>query len=225
MFPSRPSSLSDSNFFLQLTSKPEIPSTSHTLPDTHSPPHPPTARSLQEDVYPKGPSVQFYKMYLDEGVKAQLKEYDAFAIIEWDVLVASDRSFAQLYDAAFNNSEDFWVKGSNIEGTNFHNVAESSEMWHVMGHINGNAIYNNNDPMFAEYVEYTLTRWGYHYPYDVALWATISDFPYSWPLWQRYSSKFVTTNLVRGLNIRFIRSSCCKNRTPCPNAPKAIVVV
>lgn len=33
--------------------------------------------------------------------------------------------------------------------------------------------------------------------YDVALWATISDFPYSWPLWQRYSSKFVATQLVR----------------------------
>lgn len=33
--------------------------------------------------------------------------------------------------------------------------------------------------------------------YDVALWATISDFPYSWPLWQRYSTKFVATQLVR----------------------------
>lgn len=136
-------------------------------------------------------------MFLDEGVKADLSAYDALAIIEWDVLVASDRSFAELYRAAFENSEDFWVKGSNLEGTNFHSVAESSEMWHVMGHINGNAIYNNNDPVFTEFVEYTLARWEYKYPYDVALWATIADFPYSWPLWQRYSSKFVTTNLVR----------------------------
>lgn len=32
--------------------------------------------------------------------------------------------------------------------------------------------------------------------YDVALWAAIADFPYTWPLWQRYSSKFVVTNLV-----------------------------
>ena len=141
--------------------------------------------------------MQFYKMFLDEGVKAELSEYDALALIEWDVLVASDRSFEELYRAAFDNSEEFWVKGSNLEGTNFHAVAESSEMWHVMGHMNGNAIYNNNDPVFADYVEYTLARWEYKYPYDVALWATISDFPYSWPLWQRYSSKFVTTNLVR----------------------------
>ena len=153
---------------------------------------------MQEDVYPKGPSVQFYKMFTDAGVAASLKEYDALAIIEWDVLVASDRSFSELYRAAFSNAEDFWVKGSNLEGTNFHTaMAESSDMWHVMGHINGNAIYNNSDPMFREFVEYTLARWGYRYPYDVALWATIADFPYSWPLWQRFSSKFVTTNLVR----------------------------
>lgn len=32
--------------------------------------------------------------------------------------------------------------------------------------------------------------------FDVALWATISDFPYSWPLWQRYASKFTATSLV-----------------------------
>ena len=137
-------------------------------------------------------------MFLDDGVKVSFAAYDALAIVEWDVLVASDRSFAELYRAAFDNAEDFWVKGSNLEGTNFHAVAESSEMWHVMGHINGNAIYNNTDPAFREFVEYTLARWEYTYPYDVALWATIADFPYSWPLWQRYSSKFVTTNLVRG---------------------------
>ena len=70
-------------------------------------------------------------------------------------------------------------------------------MWHVLGHINGNAIYNNNDPAWVEFAAYTLARWDYQYAYDVALWATISDFPYSWPLWQRYSNKLVTTKLVR----------------------------
>ena len=93
------------------------------------------------------------------------------------------------------------MKGSNLEGTSFHSSAEVSEMWHVLGHINGNAIYNNNDPAFVEYVDYTRARWQYDHPYDVALWLTISDFPYSWPLYQRYSSKFVVTNLVRGEEI------------------------
>ncbi|CAN0146627.1 unnamed protein product, partial [Ectocarpus sp. 13 AM-2016] len=135
-------------------------------------------------------------MFLDEGVRFSLSEYDALSIIEWDVLVASDNSFEELYHAAFRVNEEFWVKGSNLEGTSFPSSAEASEMWQVLGHINGNAIYNNDDPAFVEYVEYTRARWGYEHPYDVALWMTISDFPYSRPLYQRYSSKFVVTNLI-----------------------------
>lgn len=141
--------------------------------------------------------MQFYKLFLDDDVRQHFTEYDAISIIEWDVLVARETSFKQLYHASFNVPEPFWVKGSVLAGTNFHNTAINADMWHVLGHINGNAIYNNNDPAFVEFVEYTLARWDYQYPYDVALWATIADFPYSWPLWQRYSTKFVTTNLVR----------------------------
>ena len=100
-------------------------------------------------------------------------------------------------------------------GTNFHETAIKPDLWHVLGHINGNAIYNNTDPAFVEFVDYTKTRWSrtvssgdseskveYRYSYDVALWATIADFPYSWPLWQRFADKFVTTRLVRGARAR-----------------------
>ncbi|CAN0126388.1 unnamed protein product [Ectocarpus sp. 12 AP-2014] len=129
-------------------------------------------------------------------LKKSLSEYDALSIIEPDVLVASDNSFEELYHAAFRVNEEFWVKGSNLEGTSFHSNADAIERWQVLGHINGNAIYNNDDPAFVEYVEYTRARWGYEHPYDVALWMTISDFPYSRPLYQRCSSKFVVTNLI-----------------------------
>ena len=138
----------------------------------------------------------FYKMYLDAAVRPHFAEYDALAVIEWDVLVTSERAFEQLYHSAFNETPDFWVKGSRMEGTDFHSNANSKEMWNVLGHINGNAIYNNNDQAFMEYVRYTHARWELDYPFDVALWLTVSDFPYSWPLWQRYSGKFVATNLV-----------------------------
>ncbi|CAM9397785.1 unnamed protein product [Ectocarpus fasciculatus] len=158
----------------------------------------------EDDIYPQGPSVMFYNMFLDENVHSSLSEYDALSIIEWDVLVASDNSFEELYHAAFRVNEEFWVKGSNLEGTSFHSSAETSEMWQVLGHINGNAIYNNDDPAFVEYVEYTRARWGYEQPYDVALWMTISDFPYSWPLYKRYSSKFVVTNLISSVGYEHV---------------------
>ncbi|CAN0034630.1 unnamed protein product, partial [Scytosiphon promiscuus] len=150
----------------------------------------------EENVYPKGASVQFYKLFLDDDVAGSVAEYDALAIIEWDVVVAHPESFVRLYDAAFSSMEPFWVKGSTLAGTEFHGTANVPNMWHVLGHLNGNAIYNNSDPAFVEFVNYTLRRWNYDYSYDVALWATISDFPYSWPLWQRFSSKFVATELI-----------------------------
>eukprot|EP00904_Undaria_pinnatifida_P010718 jgi/Undpi1/6777/HiC_scaffold_21.g09255.m2 len=150
-------------------------------------------------------------MFLDEGVRTEMAEYDALAIVEWDVLVASDRSFEELHHAAFRGNEDFWVKGSNLEGTNFHSTAQESDMWNMLGHINGNAIYNNNDPAFVEYVDYTRTRWEYTHPYDIALWLTISDFPYSWPLWQRFSSKFVTTNLISYVGLERVDHSTVSN--------------
>ncbi|CAM9163653.1 unnamed protein product, partial [Ectocarpus sp. 8 AP-2014] len=149
----------------------------------------------KDNVYPKGASVMFYNMFLDGEVAHSLGEYDALAVVEWDVFVAHSTSFSRLYDAAFY-SEPFWVKGSTLGGTEFHQTAHIRDMWHVLGHLNGNAIYNNTDPAFTQFVNYTLTRWEYSYSYDVALWATISDFPYSWLLWQRYSSHFVATKLI-----------------------------
>lgn len=88
------------------------------------------------------------------------------------------------------------MKGSTLEGVNFHETVVLPEHRHVLGHINGNAIYNNTDPAFVDFVNFTFTRWEYTHSYDVALWATIADFPYSWPLWQRYSRKFVAIDLV-----------------------------
>lgn len=95
---------------------------------------------LQENVYPIGPSVQFYKMYLDPVVAEEVKEYDALAVIEWDVVVAHPTSFGKLYDAAFSSSEPFWVKGSTLAGTEFHETAGVTEFWHILGHLNGNAL-------------------------------------------------------------------------------------
>ncbi|CAM9361612.1 unnamed protein product, partial [Choristocarpus tenellus] len=157
--------------------------------------------SLDEDVYPMGPSVQFYKMFLDEDVKRNFSMYDAIAFVEWDVKVTAKNAFDMLYESAFFASEPFWVKGSTFAGNNFHSTAVARDSWHILGHINGNAIYNNTDPAFTEFVNYTLARWEFSYPYDVALWATIADFPYSWPVWQRFSSKFISSKLVANIGL------------------------
>lgn len=85
----------------------------------------------QENSYPKGPSVQFYKLFLDEAIKAQVSSFGMIAIIEWDVLVAHDQSFEKLHRAAFDSVEPFWVKGSTLAGTNFHGTAAITDHWKV----------------------------------------------------------------------------------------------
>ena len=56
----------------------------------------------QENVYPKGPSIQFYKLFLDTEVSKQLEMYDALAIIESDVTIAHESSFEQLFKVGSN---------------------------------------------------------------------------------------------------------------------------
>ena len=96
--------------------------------------------AAQDNFYPKGPSVMFYKMFLDDDVARSFAGYAALAILEWDVVVAHSTSFERLYKAAFMASEEFWVKGSTLTGAEFHGTSVVSEMWHILGHLNGNAI-------------------------------------------------------------------------------------
>lgn len=84
--------------------------------------------------------MQFYKLFLDEDVSSRIAEYDVLAVLEWDVVVAHADSFERLYISAFLATEPFWVKGSTLTGTEFHGTASVSSMWHVLGHLNGNAI-------------------------------------------------------------------------------------
>ncbi|CAB1105681.1 unnamed protein product [Ectocarpus sp. CCAP 1310/34] len=70
----------------------------------------------------------FYKLFLDDDVVRHLEEYDALAILEWDVVVAHSSSFTRLYNAAFSSAERFWVKGSTLTGTEFHETAALTDM-------------------------------------------------------------------------------------------------
>eukprot|EP00903_Cladosiphon_okamuranus_P017930 g16498.t1 len=158
----------------------------------------------EDNVFPKVHSVMFYTLFLEGDIVRSFEDYAALVILEWDVVVAHPTSFQRLFEAAFVPSEEFWMKGSSLAEADIHATAGESETWHVPGHLNGNAIYNNTDPGFKEFVNFTLNRWQYSYPYDVALWATLADFPYSQPLWQRYWSKFVSIPLIGNVGLHYV---------------------
>ena len=71
---------------------------------------------MRPKLYPTGPSEQFYEMAPDEDDQGQLSEYDALAIMQWDVVVATDQFFEDLYKAAFDPTGGKEVECANACG-------------------------------------------------------------------------------------------------------------
>ena len=107
-------------------------------------------------------SAQFYKLFLAPDVRAHFVEYDALAILEWDLIIAHEESFERLYSTAFTSKEPFWIKGSHRAGASDEGVV--MKIWDFQNHLDGNAIYNNSDIEFINYVNTTLKRWQFTRP-------------------------------------------------------------
>ena len=110
-------------------------------------------------------SAQFYNLFLVPDVRAYFVDYDAIAILDWDTIIAQETSFERLYRTAFEGSEPFWVKGSRL-GETFLNDGEllDTNMWQPLDHLDGNAIYNNTDQDFLDFVKFTLDQWQFTLP-------------------------------------------------------------
>lgn len=110
-------------------------------------------------------SAQFYNLFLVPDVRAYFVVYDAIAIMDWDTIIAQETTFERLYRTTFEGSEPFWVKGSRLGGT-FPNNGESldTNKWQPLDHLDGNAIYNNTDQDFLDFVKFTLDQWQFTLP-------------------------------------------------------------
>lgn len=86
-----------------------------------------------------------------------------------------------------------------------------SQMYLALGHYG--VVYSGPHERILRPV---VLLWRIWHSYDVALWASIADFPYSWLLWQRYATKFVATNLVRSPIIHI-----CNVQSMLPNNPSS----
>ena len=95
-------------------------------------------------------------------MRAHFVEYDALAILDWDIIIAHEESFERLYSTAFTAKEPFWIKGSRYAGTSDDGAAMNIRDSH--NHLDGNAIYNNSDIEFINYVNITLKRWQFTRP-------------------------------------------------------------
>lgn len=146
----------------------------------------------EEDIYPAGPSVMFFRVYTDPAIKAQLKHYGAMFWMETDTFPIKPLWVDKLY-AESRVHDDFWVRGSIYLGPAFDETVKTPANWDWVGHINGNALYRLNDPEFDDFlslvadVEPPLHFWK---PFDVSIWKVLHAFPYYWRIHQHYISRF-----------------------------------
>jgi len=156
----------------------------------------------EENVYPVAPSIMFYKLFLNKNLKTSLEHYTHLFLIELDIKVVKPNSFELLFELLQTSSRDFWIMGSSLLGNNFHKTSHNIKNWKMLNHINGNAVYKYNDYYFDRYVEYTKNKYENEYSYDVALWTTLNDFPYSWLINQKFGDKFIRDKFI--VNLGFI---------------------
>lgn len=100
---------------------------------------------------------QFYNLFLSPDVRMHVVEYEALAILDWEVVIPQKESFERLYSIAFEVTEPFWIKGSRHPG-DYSEERATTGTWHPLDHLDGNAIYNNTDTDFFHFINFTLKR-------------------------------------------------------------------
>ena len=150
-----------------------------------------------QDGYPEGPSNMFFKLMLEHG-RSLLRAFSHVYWMEWDVRVVRPHFVDALY--ALTVQGGFWMKGSRYGGGGFDDVILDRASWDWVGHLNGNALYRLHDAQFERFLELVMEREPpshYWKPFDVAIWKTLHDFPYSWHLYQKHGGQFQTTTIVQ----------------------------
>jgi hypothetical protein len=150
-----------------------------------------------QDGYPEGPSNMFFKLMLDHS-HSLLRSFSHVYWMEWDVRVVRRHFVDALYGITVQGG--FWMKGSRYGGGGFDDIIQDRSSWDWVGHLNGNALYKLHDPQFERFLELVMEREppsAFWKPFDVAIWKTLHDFPYSWHLYQKYGGQFQTTTIVQ----------------------------
>jgi hypothetical protein len=156
------------------------------------------ALTSEEDVYPAGPSVMFFRVYTDPVIKAQLSPYRAMFWMELDTFPVKPLWIDKLYTESLVG--DFWMRGSIYFGPAFDETVKAAVNWDWVGHINGNALYRLNDAEFEYFLALVAdVEPPKHYwkPFDISIWKVLHTFPYYWRIHQHVIKRFVYATYIQ----------------------------
>jgi hypothetical protein len=152
--------------------------------------------TAEEDDYPVGINLMFFRMVTGTTHTHQLKPFNALYWMEPDVQPIKPHWVNALVRESMAG-DDFWVKGSLYLGDVFDRAVGRDWTW--VGHINGNAMYRLHQPMFSRFLQIVmdLEPPGHFWkPFDVSIWKVLHDFPYFWHAYQRIAKHFIYSDFV-----------------------------
>ena len=157
----------------------------------------------KEDAYPFGPSNQWYDLFLSP--ERPLAPYDYAFWCEHDVMPVQPGWVDALLREVTFSIVDFFVRGSLHRGRKLDDIVLYPDDASWVGHINGNALYNANDPEFTAMISQTREAnrgsMSFTSSFDTAMWIQhVTSFASRWEKYQNYAHKFQYTDLIQNLN-------------------------
>jgi hypothetical protein len=159
--------------------------------------------TAEEDGYPHGISLQWYKLMLHDFPNAFPKDYEYFFWMEHDVIPIRPLWLDKLR-AEVNQPQEFFLKGSIFRGDK--SLVKYIEQGNLLNpwlpHINGNAFYRVGDSYWRSIIQRakqwnppSKDNWA---PWDTNLWVFMHDYRH-FPEFQHYAHKIQYTELIQNL--------------------------
>lgn len=129
--------------------------------------------SEEEDGYPRGCCHQFFKLFLNQELRAELGSYQSVFLMEPDVYPMKPGWLDKIVEeAVWMKSSGLWVSGPVYD---IRDVPEDHRFlpWYSDQHINGNAIYNFDDDSYFTFLQDAYAHavnHCYYGDYDEKIW-------------------------------------------------------
>lgn len=141
-----------------------------------------------EDVYPRAASIMFWRLSKSLAANEQTKRVRYVMYMEPDVVPIRPLWVELLLALLPPQADEFWAKGS-APRANIARMAPGPQGV-FRRHINGNALYNVQDQMFANLVQRSRQAYEASLVYDVGLALAFANDS------QRYSHRYVYSDFI-----------------------------
>ncbi|KAK4049347.1 hypothetical protein OIO90_005476 [Microbotryomycetes sp. JL221] len=140
----------------------------------------------------------FYKLFLDDDLRATIADYDAVFWMASDVHPIREYWASELLRQS-RQDQAFWQRGSLYLGRALDGAVVDPENWMWTSAINGNALYASDSQEWRDFltlVQHQEPPDEFAQPFELSVSRVFRHSPYSWTWQQRYMSRFQYNDIL-----------------------------